>query len=326
MVNTSSVKPMKDALKERLVRPHGVAAVLAIFYVVSSVAYILTSSHVAAVAAESVEHLEHLERVKGVLFVFGTGVVFYVVAVVLLIRVRRQQEILLDQRDTLVASEHRALAGLFAASVAHDINNVLLVARGNAELLAEPLAGMETKQKAAEAMRRAFVELAALSQRLMTLGRESRPGGLVERDLVGVVDRAVQLAQRHERVQRCKVTMKAGDAVVLSMDEVLIDRMVLNLILNAADATRGTGRIEVRVASDPAAAFVEVHDDGPGVPVDALDAIFDAFYTSKPTGLGLGLVSVKLCAEAHHGSVEVFRSDLGGAAFRVRLPRVAKET
>ena len=309
-----------------MVRPHGVAALLAVFYVVSSVVYVVTSSHVAAATAQSVEQLEHLERVKGILFVLGTGALFYVVALVLLIRLRRQQDLLIVQRDTLVTSEHRALAGLFAASVAHDINNVLMVARGNAELLAEPLAGAETKQNAAEAMRRAFVELAALSQRLMTLGRESLPGALSERDLVAVVERAVQLARRHERVRRCAVTTNVGAAVMIPMDEVLIDRMLLNLILNAADATRGAGRIAVRLASDAEAAYIEVHDNGPGIPDDEKEAIFEAFYTSKPNGLGLGLVSVKVCADAHHGSVEVFRSDLGGAAFRVRLSRVAKES
>ena len=316
---------MREAFKERAIRPHGAAALLAVLYVVLSVAYIVASSHVAAVAATSVEHLERLERVKGILFVLGTGALFYVIALLLLIRVKRQQDLLVAQRDTLVTSEHRALAGLFAASVAHDINNVLMVARGNAELLAEPLAGMETRAKAADAMRRAFVDLAALSQRLMTLGRESLPGATGDRDLVAVVERSVQLARRHERVRRCAVTTKAGDAVVLAIDEVLIDRMLLNLILNAADATRGLGRIEVRVASDAEAAYVEVHDDGSGIPEDAKDAIFEAFSTSKPNGLGLGLVSVKVCADAHGGSVEVFRSDLGGAAFRVRLPRAAKE-
>jgi len=308
-----------------MVRPHGTAAILAILYAALGVAYILTSSHVAAVAAESVEQLEHLERVKGVVFVLGTGVVFYVVAVVLLSRVRRQQDLLIVQRDSLVASEHRALAGLFAASVAHDINNVMMVARGNAELLAEPLAGAETKQNAAEAMRRAFIDLAALSQRLMTLGRENLHGTMSERNLAAVVERAVQLASRHERVRRCTVTTKLGANVMLLMDEVLIDRMLLNLILNAADATRGLGRIEVRLASDAETACIEVHDNGPGIPDDAKEAIFEAFYTSKPDGLGLGLVSVEVCAEAHHGSVEVFRSDLGGAAFRVRLPRVVEE-
>jgi len=318
------VKKITEVLDERLVRPHAAAGLLAVFYVALAVAYIVTSSHVAAVTAQSVEHLERLERAKGIVFALGTGVLFYVVALVLLIRLRRQQDFLAVQRNTILVSEHRALAGLFAASVAHDINNVMMVARGNAELLTEPMAGADTRQRAAEAMRRAFVELAALSQRLMTLGRENHPGALSERDLIAVVERAVQLARRHERVRRCTVTLKAGKDVLLPMDELLIDRMLLNLMLNAADATGGLGKIEVRLTSDAETVCIEVHDNGPGIPEEAKEAIFDPFYTSKPHGLGLGLVSVRVCADAHHGSVEVFESDLGGAAFRVRLPRVAK--
>ncbi len=270
---------MKAPLQERAIRPHRTAALLAVIYAVASVAYIVASSRVAALTSRSVEQMEHLERVKGILFVLSTGVLLYIVALLLLIRVRRQQDLLIVQRDSLVASEHRALAGLFAASVAHDINNVMMVARGNAELLAEPLAGAETKQKAADAMRRAFIDLAALSQRLMTLGRENLHGAMSERDLVAVVERAVQLASRHERVRRCTVTTKLGTHVMLPMDEVLIDRMLLNLILNAADATRGFGRIEVRLATDAESASIEVHDNGPGVPDEAKEAIFEAFYT-----------------------------------------------
>ena len=317
---------MRKALKTRIVHPYGAATLLAIVYVALSVIYVVTSTHVAAAAAQSVEQLERLERVKGILFVLGTGVLFYLVALGLLILLRRQQDLLVAQHDELVTSDHRSLAGLFAASVAHDINNLAMVARGNAELLASPTAGTDTKRQAAEAMGRAFADLAALSQRLMTLGREKPPGTQGERNLIAVVERSVQLARRHERMRRCTITTKLGDAVSMRMDEVLVDRMVLNLMLNAADATRGIGRVEVRVVCDAELACVEVHDDGPGVPDDALNAIFDAFYTSKPDGLGLGLVSVRLCADAHHGSVEVFRSDLGGAAFRVCLPRVAKET
>jgi two-component system sensor histidine kinase HydH len=316
---------MKNEPKEHVIRPYGTAALLAVTYGIASVVYIEVSSHFAAASSPSVEHLERLEIVKGVVFVLGTGVLFFVVSLFLLERMRRQQELLAASRDTLIASEHRALAGLFAASVAHDINNLLTVARGNAEMLALPGTGTETRVRASDAMQRAFVELSALSQRLVTLGRESGSGVRGERDLVAAVERAVQLARRHERVRRCMVAMKAGKAVMMPLDEVLIDRMILNLILNAADATGGIGRIEVRVTSDADAAYIDVHDDGPGIRDDSKDAIFEAFYTSKPNGLGLGLVSVKVCAKAHGGSVTVDRSDLGGAHFRVRLPRYQEE-
>jgi two-component system sensor histidine kinase HydH len=303
--------------QDRMVRPRIAALILALLYVVLSVVYILTSSHVAAVSAQTVEHLERLERIKGVIFVLGTGVLFYVVAVLLLMRVQKQREQLVAQHEALVASEHRALAGLFAASIAHDINNLTMVARGNTELLLRPLAGSETRKEVGDALVDAFVRLAALSQRLMSLGRETVSGSKPERDLAASVERAIALARRHERVRRCRVTVRTEGALLMPIDETLVDRMVLNLVLNAADATGGTGRVEIRLRRTDEGAVVEVHDNGPGVPEESRDAIFDAFYSSRPNGLGLGLMSVKACAAAHRGSVEVLDSDLGGACFRV---------
>jgi len=316
---------MNPDSRSRIAHPRVAALVLALLYVGLSVIYILTSSHVAAVSAQSVEHLEHLERVKGVVFVLGTGVLFYVLATLLLRRMQKQQEQLAAQHEALVAAEHRALSGLFAASVAHDINNVAMVARGSAELLVRPTAGDETRKTAGDALTESFLRLSALSQRLMTLGRDSASGARPERDLTASIERAVALARRHERVRRCRVTVQTQGALRMPLDEMLVDRMLLNLVLNAAVATRGTGRIEIRLRREGGQAIVEVHDDGPGVPAAQRESIFEAFYTSQPNGLGLGLMSVQACAGAHGGSVEVLDSDLGGACFRVSLPIAAPE-
>lgn len=305
---------MGDRWLDRLARPRVAAVVMAGVYVAFSAVYIVASSRLAATRSRSVEEMEQVERYKGVAFVVLSGVLIHVIALSFMRRLERQ-------RDALLVSEHRALSGLFASSIAHDINNVTTVARGSAELLLAPAAGADTKKLAADNLQESFVRLASLSHRLMTLGRAGLEGSVQDRELVAAIERAVALARRHERVRRCRVSTSLGDALVMPIDEVLVDRMILNLVLNAADATEGSGRIEIRLLRDEARATLEVHDDGPGVPDEVRDSIFDAFYTSKPNGLGLGLVSVRACAEAHGGSVEVKRSDLGGAAFRVTLPR-----
>jgi signal transduction histidine kinase len=97
--------------------------------------------------------------------------------------------------------------------------------------------------------------------------------------------------------------------------------MLLNLILNAADATRGRGRIDVYSRREDESVVLEVHDDGPGVPPDLREKVFTAFFSSKAHGTGLGLLSVKVTVEAHGGTVEVGDSDLGGARLKVTLPR-----
>lgn len=301
----------------RIVRPRAVALLLAGVYVLLSAAYVVTSTHVAAVAAQSVGQLEKIERVKGVIFVFGSGALFYALALYFLGRAERQ-------REAIVAAEHRSLSGLFAASVAHDINNVAMIARLSAELLASPTTEGAVKTQAEEGLRDALVRLGSLSQRLMTLGRDGQPGVKRERDLVAAVERAVGLARRHESLRRCRITTVHPPSLLMPFDEALVDRVLLNLLLNAAEATRRSGRIEVRLHADDEAAVVEVHDNGPGVPDEMRDEIFDPFFTSKAGGLGLGLMSVRLCADAHGGSISVGRSDLGGAAFALRLPRLVR--
>jgi len=94
----------------------------------------------------------------------------------------------------------------------------------------------------------------------------------------------------------------------------------LNLILTAAVAAGEGGRVEVRLRREHGDAVLEVHDNGSGVPEESREKIFEPFYTTKPEGTGLGLLAARMGAEEHGGSIVVGDSDLGGAAFRVRLP------
>jgi signal transduction histidine kinase len=102
----------------------------------------------------------------------------------------------------------------------------------------------------------------------------------------------------------------------------IIRLMLLNLLLNAGDATGGQGKIRVTVYQSDGFAVMEVHDNGPGVPERERENLFTPYYTSKHTegGVGLGLVSVRVYAEAHGGTATVQQSPLGGACFSVRIP------
>ena len=102
-----------------------------------------------------------------------------------------------------------------------------------------------------------------------------------------------------------------------------INQVLLNLIANAADATPPSGRIEIRteLVGDGRIA-VEIEDDGCGIPAQALDRVFDPFYTTKAVGKGTGLgLSVSYGIVNRHGGTIRVRSEPGrGACFRVELP------
>ncbi|HWS28226.1 MAG TPA: ATP-binding protein, partial [Xanthomonadales bacterium] len=106
-------------------------------------------------------------------------------------------------------------------------------------------------------------------------------------------------------------------------DRVQLQQVLLNLIVNAADAMAATQpprRISVSTRLDRASVLVEVSDLGPGVPEADHERIFQAFVSSKPSGLGFGLALSKTLIEAHGGRIWVSNNADGGACFHVCLP------
>lgn len=117
----------------------------------------------------------------------------------------------------------------------------------------------------------------------------------------------------------------------ISMDPTMIEQVIVNLLSNAADAARSAGRgmpcIRVSTAVNDGAVVVSVRDNGEGITGDATARLYDAFFTTKPGGLGLGLSICRSIVEAHHGQLEHHDPGDGGAAFSFRLPIVhAQET
>jgi signal transduction histidine kinase len=236
-------------------------------------------------------------------------------------RISKQEIRVIQQKNALLESERRAMVGIFAASIAHDIANILVVARGSLRLVEDDLRNESEKSDAMVTLRRSLEELKVLTRRLVSIEHERLPNDASDFELDQLVREVVSLARSHMNVRNCTLRVTANDPITFHGNRSMLVMMLLNLILNAADATRGRGRIDVSLRRGDTDAVIEVHDDGPGVPADRRGAIFDAFYSSKAHGTGLGLLTVKVSAEEHAGVVAVGDSELGGACFRVTLPR-----
>ncbi|HYQ85347.1 MAG TPA: ATP-binding protein, partial [Rubrobacter sp.] len=101
-----------------------------------------------------------------------------------------------------------------------------------------------------------------------------------------------------------------------------LNQVWTNLLDNAIDAVGGRGRITVRTTSENGRVLVEVSDDGPGIPEEVRERIFEPFYTTKDVGEGTGLgldISYRVVVEDHGGDIRVF-SEPGDTRFQVRLP------
>lgn len=297
------------------------AAILAGAYVVVAGIYIVVSGHVAARAAHSVEDMRRIETIKGVLYVAVTAAAIFAGARWAMVRMERDALELRRREQALVANEGRVFAGLTAAAIAHDANNVLTVALADLDLMEmDGIAGADLQR-----LRQTLGRLVGLNRRLLESAQSfaSREGApLAAADAVREV---LAVLRSHSDVRRCRVSVAGGDGVVVTASPALMHQLVGNLVINAAQAAGAGGNIEVRVEGVDGEALIEVHDNGPGVPVERRGDLFTALVTTKPDGNGLGLFSVKACAAGLGGGVEVGDSHLGGALFRVRLPLAVAE-
>lgn len=316
----SSSSPASGRRPTAALHPFRAALALAGVYVLLCSAYIMLSSARAAQLASSVVELQRFEQWKGVAFVAFTGLLFFGAAWLALQRLARQQEVLERQRALLAAAEGPVLAGSFAAAVAHDINNVLTVARGSVDALSRPEVGEERRARALALLTRAHEDLARINRRMVGLGDRSGGAERAPLDLGTLVHETVAFASRHAKIRDCRIRTEAPTPLPFDADRDLLQRAMLNLLLNAAEAMGGSGPIEVRLVREGDGIRLEVHDGGPGVEAERRDEIFHAFRTTKAGGTGLGLFSVWRTVEAHGGHVAVEDSPLGGACFRMVLP------
>jgi two-component system sensor histidine kinase HydH len=295
------------------------SAILSLAYVFLCGFYIAFSSEIAAQLSSSVTQLHRIELAKGLVFVVVTGLSSFGISYFLLRRMMAQEGRILRQEKALTASEGRAMAGIFASSIAHDMGNLLTAIRINLHLLRQEL-GDAANTRALNDVERATTDLADLSSRLIVIGRDRKPDQVQMVDLAAGVGKVATFASSHALIRRCRVTTRVEGHPQVQADPAMLARMLVNLVLNAAEAAGKGGRVDIRLWQDQSGIHLEVHDNGPGIPPELREKVFDPFYTTKEHGTGLGLLSVKVCAKEYKGTVEVLQSDLGGACFRVTFP------
>jgi two-component system sensor histidine kinase HydH len=247
-------------------------------------------------------------------------------------RARADARVIAAQLRALEASQRVALQneklaaiGRLAAGVAHEVRNPLGVIRASASMLQEGFRPGEDGHRACEFIREEIDRLNGLITSLLNFARPTelrlQPVGLG-----GIVDRALHLALEEVRRRGIAVEREGGDRMPeVPADPDLVAQVVLGLVVNAAEALEAGGRIVVRLGGEPAAAWIEVADDGPGVPAEATEQVFEPFFTTKPAGTGLGLAMAARIVQAHGGTIEVLAGRGAGAGgtgacFRMRLP------
>jgi signal transduction histidine kinase len=230
---------------------------------------------------------------------------------------------LAEARASLVRSEKLATVGRLAAGIAHEVGNPLGAVAGYAEL-----ARARLPRDADPQVREALERIATAADRIDRIVRDlldfARPSPLEVRPVAlgSAVEAAERLASVQARFREVQVARDLpADLPPVLGDERHLSQVVLNLLLNAGDAMKGRGRVEVRVRRSGDQVQLSVTDTGPGIPAEDLPRVFDPFFTTKEPGQGsgLGLAICHSIVESMGGSIDAASPPGGGATFVVRL-------
>jgi two-component system sensor histidine kinase PilS (NtrC family) len=215
-----------------------------------------------------------------------------------------------------VRAERLEAVAALSASLAHEIKNPLAAIRSSCEQLARARLASEDDRMLASLIVRESDRLSRLLSEFLDFARV-RATKAERLDLLEVVRAATSMVKAHPAAASGSTIEVEGRSTVLEGDEDLLHRVVANLVLNAVQAGDGTPvRVRVRVeavpgpelpagANFPAGVRLVVTDDGPGIPEDIMDSIFQPFVSRRPGGTGLGLAIVQRAVEAHRGLVFV---------------------
>ncbi len=240
-----------------------------------------------------------------------------------LTRIREEEEKRLVLEAKLMQSRKMEAIGQLSAGIAHDFNNILFAILGNTELAEGRAAKLNDSDLAnyLGEIREGGTRARELVAQLLTFGR-NKPANPVHVNVSEVVDEVLRLLrQLLPSSLQIAATVRTEEVSVIA-DPVQLQQLIMNLCVNARDATKGSGAVEITV--DAVSAFrgrcsscqkrfegdfacLSVCDSGPGIDAESLAKIFEPFYTSKDVdeGTGLGLSVVHGVVHGHNGHIVV---------------------
>ena len=234
---------------------------------------------------------------------------------------KRTEQRLRDTQGELIQTAKLAVLGQMSASISHELNNPLAAIRGYADNARRFLERGQNEpvdqnlQRIGELTER----MGKISSQLKQFARKSSDR-LEPVRIEPVIQTAIDLVMPHYRRSGIHIDTACPQPGPRALAEIIpLEQVLINLINNAVQAVDGEGRILIGCERQQEWVLIHVDDDGPGLDEQALEHIFDPFYTTKKTGLGLGLSISARIMDSMNGHLSAANRPQGGARFTISL-------
>jgi len=235
-------------------------------------------------------------------------------------RVKERTAELESTRMQLVQQEKMASLGRLAAGVAHEINNPLTSILLFSSVLLDSLTPDHGDYKKIAAIVNETIRTREIVQGLLEFSRQDQPKK-AKQNFNDVVEKAISLVKNQAAFQNIEMHLDLDAHLPeVSLDANQIQQVILNILINAADAMPDGGDIFVRSRAAPPFIVCTFEDTGKGIPEQDIPRLFDPFFTTKEKGTGLGLSICYSIIQRHGGKIEVASKEHKGTMFTIRLP------
>jgi signal transduction histidine kinase len=221
-------------------------------------------------------------------------------------------------REKLANEERLAAIGRLASGVAHEVRNPVAMIASSLATAADSSIGASEREEMFAIASREAKRLENLTNELLTYARPSRP----HRTLFPVADiltHVVNMTRLRAAERSIDVCCEACDDSMAEIDPSQVEGALINLGLNAVEATPDGGRVAYRATMDEATVTIDVENSGPAISAAHMRQIFEPFFTTKPSGTGLGLAIARTVARSHGGDLWVSQNADGGVTFTMTL-------
>ncbi len=223
--------------------------------------------------------------------------------------------------ERLKKGERLYAAGQLSANLAHEIRNPLASISGAAGILRRGHATSENVRNCLEIIDKESHRLNKLLTGFLDFARPRAPRFQLT-DLAGVMKSVASLAEHATNIRDVQIIEAFDDGLPeVECDPEQMKQVLLNLAINAIQATSGSGTIWLSGSTGFDRVYLSVCDEGSGIPAEYHDQIFDPFFTTKENGTGLGLAIASMIVAQHGGILTARCNDSRGMTFQLELPR-----